>query len=307
MKRPAFQFYPGDWVRDPVAGCSLAAQGLWLRMMVVAHDSDRYGFLSQNGAPIPPDAISRRCGCESITQYEALLAELFQAGVPSRTPEGVIFSRRMVRDEELRETRASGGVDSLNHPNVHRPKKKDGGKDTPKGTYKDGGKDTSKDGAAPQADPSLAPSFDPSFDPSLGVSPSSSSSSSSSYSTSTSNRKVKTLSDTPSKNDGASLADCVAAVPFDWIPKDAWQGFVEMRRKQGAPLTDHATKLIVGKLETLRTSGQNVGEVLDQSTLNGWKGIFAVDERNRNGYKNRAAQRTADNLAALDAACPLDR
>jgi hypothetical protein len=38
-KRPSFQFYPGDWLRDSVAGCSLAAQGLWLRVMILAHDT----------------------------------------------------------------------------------------------------------------------------------------------------------------------------------------------------------------------------------------------------------------------------
>ena len=39
-KLPYIQLYPGDWLRDSVAGCSLAAQGLWLRMMFVMHDSE---------------------------------------------------------------------------------------------------------------------------------------------------------------------------------------------------------------------------------------------------------------------------
>lgn len=102
MKLPAFQFYPGDWIRDPVSGCSLAAQGLWLRMMFLAHDSDRYGYLSHNGTPIPPEHIARRCGIP-LDQYVTLLAELDAAGVPSRTPEKVIYSRRMVRDSKERE------------------------------------------------------------------------------------------------------------------------------------------------------------------------------------------------------------
>src|ERR1035438_5747493 len=122
VKRPAFQFYPGDWLRDHISGCSLAAQGLWLRMMIVAHDSDRYGYLEVNGAPMPADAIARRCGCESAEQYSALLSELREAGVPSRTPEGIIYSRRMVRDEKLREIRAIGGKESLKNPKVAQPK-----------------------------------------------------------------------------------------------------------------------------------------------------------------------------------------
>lgn len=104
-KLPAIQFYPGDWLRDPVSGCSLAAQGLWLRMMFLGHDSDRYGYLGLDGAPIPPGSIARRCGC-TLEQYTSLLAELDEAGVPSRTPEGVIFSRRMVRDAQIRKSNA---------------------------------------------------------------------------------------------------------------------------------------------------------------------------------------------------------
>lgn len=98
---PSIQLYPGDWLRDTVAGCSLAAQGLWLRMMFMAHDSERYGYLMQNGQPIPADSIARRCGC-TTQEYLSLLDELDRAAVPSRTPEGIIFSRRMVRDAKAR-------------------------------------------------------------------------------------------------------------------------------------------------------------------------------------------------------------
>ena len=102
MKLPAIQFYPGDWLRDEIAGCSLEAQGLWLRMMFLMHDSTRYGYLSTpDGAPSTPESIARRCGC-SPAQFSTLLRELDAAGVPSRTEAGVIFSRRMVRDAAAR-------------------------------------------------------------------------------------------------------------------------------------------------------------------------------------------------------------
>lgn len=100
-KLPAIQFYPGDWLRDDISGCSLAAQGLWLRMMFLAHDCDRYGYLATNGQPMHPDSIARRAGC-SPEEYATLLAELDAAGVPGRTPGGIIFSRRMVRDGQKR-------------------------------------------------------------------------------------------------------------------------------------------------------------------------------------------------------------
>ena len=105
---PAIQLYPGDWVLDPIAGCSLAAQGLWLRMMFLAHKSDRYGYLELNGSPMPPETIARRCGCASA-EYESLLSELIEAGVPSISSTGLVYSRRMVRDANLREKRRKAG------------------------------------------------------------------------------------------------------------------------------------------------------------------------------------------------------
>jgi hypothetical protein len=88
-----------------VSSCSLAAQGLWLNMMMIAHDSDRYGYLSMNGVAIPPGSIARKCGC-TLEQYTTLLAELDSVGVPSRTRDGIIFSRRMVRDAAARKEAA---------------------------------------------------------------------------------------------------------------------------------------------------------------------------------------------------------
>jgi hypothetical protein len=103
---PWLQFYPSDWLSDSVAGCSLAAQGLWFRMLFVAHNSQRYGYLEADGRAIPDEQMARRCGCASVEEYRNLLAELFSAGVPERTPEGVLYSRRMVRDQKDRDAAA---------------------------------------------------------------------------------------------------------------------------------------------------------------------------------------------------------
>lgn len=96
---PYVKFYPGDWLRDNVSACSLTAQGLWLRMMFIAHESAHYGFLEVNGVPMPNTMIARKCGC-GIEEFEPLLAELDAAGVPERASNGAIYSRRMVRDGE---------------------------------------------------------------------------------------------------------------------------------------------------------------------------------------------------------------
>lgn len=154
--RPSLQFYPSDWLRDPgLRSCSLEARGLWIDSISFMHEGEPYGHLTLNGHDIEPATLARMVG-SSLRDVQRALAELETAGVLSRTEKGTIFSRRMVRDEEVRNKRAEGGRLSLNHPDV--PHKKDKGKDTFKDT--------------------LLPSSHGSF----GGSPSSSSSSSSSSS-----------------------------------------------------------------------------------------------------------------------------
>ena len=117
MKRPAFQFYPADWRKDPaLSSCSLAARGLWIELMCIAHESDRYGHLSVNGRAMDAKQIARMVG-ESPAAVAKLLAELEAAAVFSRGEDGVIYSRRMVKDEHIRDVRAAAGKKGGN-PNL---------------------------------------------------------------------------------------------------------------------------------------------------------------------------------------------
>jgi hypothetical protein len=50
------------------------------------------------------------------------IAELEEGRVFNRTPDGTIYSRRMVRDDEIRRKRAAGGPKSIEHPNTQKPK-----------------------------------------------------------------------------------------------------------------------------------------------------------------------------------------
>lgn len=114
-RRPSFQFYPADWRKDPaLAACSLAARGLWMEMLCIAHESERYGHLSINGKAMMPAQIARIVG-ETPALVTKLLRELEEAGVLSRTPEGIIYSRRMIRDEEVRNARAANGIKGAEH------------------------------------------------------------------------------------------------------------------------------------------------------------------------------------------------
>lgn len=108
-KRPAFQFYPGDWRTDPgLRLCALTARGLWIEMMAIMHEGEPYGHLTAQGRPISEDMLARLVG-ETPAVVRRAMKDLEANGVFSRTDAGVIFSRRMVRDEDVREARAAGG------------------------------------------------------------------------------------------------------------------------------------------------------------------------------------------------------
>lgn len=68
-----------------------------------------------------------------------------------------------------------------------------------------------------------------------------------------------------------------------WIPKDAWKGFIDMRKRIKAPLTDRAIELIIEKLEAFKKQGVDVGKILDQSTERSWRGIFPLKDGGSNG------------------------
>lgn len=109
IKRPAFQFYPADWLRDTaLRSCSIPARGLWIDMVCYMHEGSTYGHLKVNEKVIDSITLSRMVG---ITKCECdeLLLELESCGVFKKTEEGVIFSKRMVNDEVLREARSNGG------------------------------------------------------------------------------------------------------------------------------------------------------------------------------------------------------
>lgn len=109
MKRPSFQFYPGDFFRDPgVRALSFAARGLWTDMLCLMHESDRRGYLQLNGKPVNAEQLARMTG-GSTDEVSRLLQELENSGVFSRSEHGVAYSRRMVRDERKRDLCSEAG------------------------------------------------------------------------------------------------------------------------------------------------------------------------------------------------------
>ena len=76
MKLPAFQFYPGDWRKDPnLCRCSHAAKGVWIDMICLMHETEERGVLSTNGIPWTEDdmhiltSFAREFGCDLVFSW----------------------------------------------------------------------------------------------------------------------------------------------------------------------------------------------------------------------------------------------
>ena len=90
------------------------------------------------------------------------------------------------------------------------------------------------------------------------------------------------------------------ASPFivpESINNETWKAFIEHRRKVKAPMTERAKTLIIGKLKKL--SG-DPNDILNQSIVNGWKGVFDITGENKNGthqqnHKPSLAERVTEN------------
>lgn len=117
MKQPWFKFFPTDWQADPaLRTVSLSARGLWIEMLCICHQADPRGDLKINNKAVDASMLSRLTG-GTLEETKKCLQELEDAGVFSRRKNGVIYSRRMEKDENRsrknRENGSKGGNPSL--------------------------------------------------------------------------------------------------------------------------------------------------------------------------------------------------
>ena len=101
---------------------------------------------------------------------------------------------------------------------------------------------------------------------------------------------LKRYSNTPEQNRTETEQKQSKAPPSgfvlpDYLDREVWNGYEEMRRKIRKPLTDRARSLAIAELARLRTQGCDPDAVLNQSILNSWQGLF---ELKSNGAKNGA-------------------
>jgi hypothetical protein len=95
--------YADDVLADvELRSCSSGARGLWWYMLMAMHKSPKYGYLLQaNGEQFTDEQIARAFSVPEA-DCAVYLIELKSAGVFSQNRNGIIFSRRMLRDESVR-------------------------------------------------------------------------------------------------------------------------------------------------------------------------------------------------------------
>jgi hypothetical protein len=93
------KWYPSDWRSDAkLRLVSFAARGLWVDILSLMHESEQYGYLLVAGKSPSVKNLSMLLGGDA-KEISRLLGELSDFGVYSVTDQGVIYSRRMVRDK----------------------------------------------------------------------------------------------------------------------------------------------------------------------------------------------------------------
>lgn len=105
-KQPSFQFYPGDWLKDPaLQSCSAAAIGAFINLLCYAFECEPRGYLITNGVPW---TIQRMANMGKVKSK--MVRQLVDVGVFKLDAHlGAYFSKRMVEDERLRAVRAAAG------------------------------------------------------------------------------------------------------------------------------------------------------------------------------------------------------
>ena len=125
MNRPWFQMYSRDWLDSKeLRRCSPLARAVLADLMCLAHEGEPYGYLSDRVGPLTIQFMASRCVISS-DEFLAAITEL-KTNHRIELVDGVLHIPRMVRDEDVRIRRASGGSKSIGHPNTHPPKPKEG-------------------------------------------------------------------------------------------------------------------------------------------------------------------------------------
>ena len=103
-KRPAFQFYTGDWLKDPDLGqCTPETRGVWIDMLALMHENGQTGILEGT-----TEGIARICRC-TVMELGRAINELRISKTATVTQSNGVYkicNRRMYREHLDRKSNA---------------------------------------------------------------------------------------------------------------------------------------------------------------------------------------------------------
>lgn len=108
---PYMPFYVGDWLKCPeVRALPPDYRGLWFDLLCYMWESTERGVMvTPNGRPYTDNEIIRMIGLDN--QNSGIwLTSLIAEGVCHRRNDGAVFSKRMVKDEDIRQIRRETGA-----------------------------------------------------------------------------------------------------------------------------------------------------------------------------------------------------
>jgi hypothetical protein len=109
LKIPAFQFYPADWRKDPsIQALSYEHRGIVFETLCILHELPERGRLKLNGKPMSREFYARLLGLDKQILEEALTI-ILETGALKVDEDGILYSSRMVKDENLRKIRQQSG------------------------------------------------------------------------------------------------------------------------------------------------------------------------------------------------------
>jgi hypothetical protein len=85
----------------------------------------------------------------------------------------------------------------------------------------------------------------------------------------------------------------------DWLDREAWAAFLDLRTKKKAPNTHRALKIILKKLGKWHGMGRDPTAILDASTVNGWKDLYEPKDGQHGQRTNTARTATDQHLSGI--------
>lgn len=95
MKRPSFQFYPGDWTSNSnLRRCSHEERGIWMDVLCLLHDQEEYGVVRW-----PLKEIAQAIGCTYAKLLGIVTKGVLKGADTGKKAEALIFIPRHSRKD----------------------------------------------------------------------------------------------------------------------------------------------------------------------------------------------------------------